>query len=61
MYKGGTNGLPVVYDLVPANSDERLAAETVVAYLQGCHIFGDKGFIEQKQHEKLDDWLTQAD
>jgi len=39
------NGLPVVYDLVPANSDERLAAETVVAYLRGCHIFGDKGFI----------------
>ena len=39
------HGLPVVYDLVPANSDERLAAETVVAYLRGCHIFGDKGFI----------------
>jgi len=39
------HGLPVVYDLVPANSDERLAAETVVAYLRGCHIFGDKGFL----------------
>jgi len=38
-------GLPVVYELVPANTDERDAAETVVAYLAGCDIFADKGFL----------------
>ncbi len=38
-------GIPVVYDLVPANLDERLAAEAVVDYLSGCDILADKGFI----------------
>lgn len=38
-------GVPVVYDLVPANLDERLAAEAVVDYLSGCDILADKGFI----------------
>ena len=39
------NGIPVAYDLVPANLDERLAAETVIDYLAGCDIFADKGFL----------------
>jgi hypothetical protein len=39
------DGLPIVYELVPANTDERVAAETVLFYLSGCQIFGDKGFI----------------
>lgn len=39
------DGIPVVYDLVPANLDERLAAESVIDYLSGCDIFADKGFI----------------
>ena len=38
-------GLPVVYDLVPANTDERAAAETVSADLAHCDLFADKGFI----------------
>jgi hypothetical protein len=38
-------GLPVVYELVAANTDEREAAETVVAYLTGCDLFADKGFL----------------
>ncbi len=38
-------GLPVVYDLVPANTDEREAAETVLDCLCGCQIIGDKGFV----------------
>lgn len=29
-------GLPVVFDLVPANLDERQAAEAVLAWTQGC-------------------------
>ena len=39
------SGIPVVYDLVPANTDERLAAEAVIDYLVSCDIFADKGFI----------------
>jgi transposase len=46
------DGLVVVYDLVPANLDEREAAEAVLYRVQHCDIFADKGFIG-------DDW--QAD
>jgi len=38
-------GIPVVYELVPANLDERLAAEAVIDYLASCDIFADKGFL----------------
>ncbi len=38
-------GIPLVYELVPANSDERAAAEEVLDYVWNCDIFGDKGFI----------------
>jgi hypothetical protein len=38
-------GLPVLYELVAANTDERAAAEEVLAQLSGCDVFGDKGFI----------------
>ena len=38
-------GLPAVYDLVPANLDEREAAEAVLLEVRGCDILGDKGFI----------------
>lgn len=43
------DGLPVIYDLVPANTDEREAAEVVLQRVKDCDIFGDKGFIG-------DDW-----
>jgi hypothetical protein len=39
------SGIPVIYELVPAHTDEREAAEAVLAYLRGCQIIGDKGFI----------------
>lgn len=39
------DGLPVVYDLVPANIDERLAAESVLYRVNDCDILGDKGFL----------------
>ena len=39
------SGIPVVYDLVPANLDERLAAEAIIDHLVCCDIFADKGFI----------------
>jgi len=38
-------GMPVVYDLVSANTDERLAAEGVIARIQNAKILGDKGFL----------------
>src|SRR5258708_7922152 len=40
-------GVPVVYDLVAANLDERAAAEVVLQRVQDCDILGDKGFIGQ--------------
>jgi hypothetical protein len=39
------SGIPVVYDLVPANTDERKAAETVLMNLKNATIIADKGFI----------------
>lgn len=39
------DGLPVVYELVPASLEEREAAEAVLFYLFNCDLFGDKGFI----------------
>ncbi len=38
-------GVPIFYDLVPANTDERQAAEAVIDHFVCCDIFGDKGFI----------------
>jgi hypothetical protein len=38
-------GIPVVYDVVPANLDERAAAEAVLQRVRDCDVFGDKGFI----------------
>lgn len=38
-------GIPLVYALVPAHSDEREAAEAVLPFVRGCDILADKGFI----------------
>jgi len=39
------DGLPVICELVPANLDEREAAETVLFVLSHGQAFADKGFI----------------
>lgn len=39
------SGIPLLYSLVPASTDERLAAESVLDYVRGCRILADKGFI----------------
>ena len=39
------SGMPLVYALVPANTDEREAAEAVLGVVQGRTILADKGFI----------------
>ena len=41
------DGIPLIYDLVPANTDERQAAETLLERLSGFHLFADKGFLSQ--------------
>jgi hypothetical protein len=46
------SGIPIVYDLVPANTDERKAAETLIDYFSFCDLFADKGFLGLK-------WQTQ--
>ena len=38
-------GIPVVYDLVSANTEERQAAEAVLDRLSNAEIIGDKGFL----------------
>jgi len=39
------SGLPVVYDLVPGNTDERKTAVTALCYLFESNVLADKGFI----------------
>jgi hypothetical protein len=58
------DGLPVVYDLVPANLDERDAAEAVLFRVKDGDIFADKGFIghdwqlEMRCHSTNRVWTT---
>jgi len=47
------DGIPVVYELVPAHTDERAAAETVLYNLSGCDILGDKGFVGHRWQTKI--------
>jgi hypothetical protein len=39
------NGIPLVYSLVPATTDEPLAVESVLDSVRDCRILADKGFI----------------
>jgi len=41
------DGLPMLYDLVPANTDERVAAEAALFQSENVLLIGDKGFIGQ--------------
>jgi hypothetical protein len=40
-------GFPLSYDLVPANTDERKAAETLLKKLTGFSLLADKGFLSE--------------
>lgn len=50
------DGIPVAYELVPANADERAAAETVLPFVWNSDVFCDKGFIgcawQQEQQDE---------
>ena len=47
------DGLPVLYELVPANIEERQAAETVLSRLANGQIFGDKGFLGEEWQAQI--------
>jgi hypothetical protein len=51
-------GIPIVYDLGPANTDERLAAETVIDYFSFCDFTGDKGFLGWKWQTQILDQIN---
>ncbi len=46
------DGIPVAYDLVPAHTDERVAADEIVDQLTNADVWADKGFLgEQWQQD----------
>ncbi len=47
------SGMPLVYALVPAHTDEREAAEAVLDSVSGCNILADKGFIGEDWQEDV--------
>jgi hypothetical protein len=47
------SGLPVAFEMVAANTDEREAAEEVLCALRSCDIFGDKGFIGVQWQQEI--------
>jgi hypothetical protein len=47
------SGIPIVYDLVPASTDERKAAETLLDQVSGFDIYGDKGFLGNAWQSKI--------
>jgi len=50
------DGIPVAFELVPANTDDRPAAEAVLVYVYGCDVFADKGFLSEIWQEEQVDW-----
>lgn len=47
------DGLPLVFEMVAANTDEREAAAEVLYQLRSCDIFGDKGFIGEEWQQEI--------
>ena len=47
------DGIAVVYDFVPANIDERKAAEAIIDQIEGAQIIGDKGFLGKEWKERI--------
>ena len=39
------DGIPVTYDLVPAHTDERAAADAILDQVTNADIWADKGFL----------------
>ena len=47
------DGIPVVYDLVAANTDERKAAEAVIDRIANAQLIGDKGFLGVEWQDQM--------
>jgi hypothetical protein len=47
------SGITIVYDLVPASTDERKAAETLLEQVNGFDLYGDKGLLGQTWQSKI--------
>jgi hypothetical protein len=54
------DGLPIMYELVAANIDERDAAGDVFDYLRHCAMFGGKGLIGAAGKQKSKNGLAIA-
>ena len=46
-------GLPIAYELVSANTDERKSVEGILETVGNCDIYGDKGFIGQDWQQQI--------
>ena len=46
-------GIPVLYELVSANTEERQAAETLLAYFSNVEFIGDKGFLGEEWQAQI--------
>jgi len=46
-------GIPLFYDLVPANTDERIAAEEILEHAKGAEVITDKGFIGEAWQQDM--------
>lgn len=47
------DGIPVVYDLVSANTEERQAIEAVIDRIRDATLIGDKGFLGVEWHDQI--------
>ena len=46
-------GIPVLYELVAANTEERQAAETLLPYFSEVEFIGDKGFLGEEWQAQI--------
>jgi len=46
-------GIPVLYELVSANTEERQAAESLLPYFSGVEFIGDKGFLGEEWQAQI--------
>lgn len=49
------DGIAVVYDLVPANTDERKAGEAIIDQIENASVIGDKGFLGAGWQAKIEE------
>lgn len=47
------DGIPILYELVSANTEERQAAETLLVYFSNAHFIGDKGFLGEEWQDQI--------